>query len=488
MTTLIPQFDLKNGGSTPTGAVNRPINKKLSESVSVLDFGADPTGTNDSTTAIQNAINSLGALGGSLYFPTGTYLVSDVTSSGNCLTVTCPIHIYGDGAFYTSIKPASGVAGTVNTIQFSPNISYAEDLTIVERIFIGNPSTGTRQGQYGIYLNTLASGQNLPKFTVRDCVIGQGGAYGIYHNNNATNNVNGGMYCALFTNNEIKGGIYLNNSGDSIVISNNILSGTGTGVYANLVAGASELSILDNNITTNQSSIIVYSGRRVNILRNNCEHSTTGSNSNAVFDINSVGETLIEGTICGNLISSFGSSDANKGINLNAANGTLIQDNVILRGISGSFTGIYVGSSSVNVRIGGNSYDSGVTTQISDAGTGTMGVVKPITLLNSWVAYSSSYDQPTFSKSIDGYVVLSGAIASGTTTGGTTLFTLPTGFTPPYNGRYSCFSENGSSQVLSNVEIDTNGNVLIESGANTLFSLSGITFRTTNGANAVSPE
>ena len=43
MTTLIPQFDLKNGGSTPTGAINRAINLKLQEFVSVLDFGADST-------------------------------------------------------------------------------------------------------------------------------------------------------------------------------------------------------------------------------------------------------------------------------------------------------------------------------------------------------------------------------------------------------------------------------------------------------------
>ena len=40
MTTLIPKFDLKNGGTTPAGAINRTIYEKLSDFVSVKDFGA----------------------------------------------------------------------------------------------------------------------------------------------------------------------------------------------------------------------------------------------------------------------------------------------------------------------------------------------------------------------------------------------------------------------------------------------------------------
>jgi hypothetical protein len=456
--------------------------------VSVKDFGAVGNGTTDDTAAIQAAINSFTPLGGTLYIPTGVYIISDITNSNNCLTVTCPIHIFGDGPLYTALRPAASVAGTVNSIQFTPNANYAADFTRIEGLFIGNPSTGTRPGQYGIYCNTLATNQYLPKFTIRDCYIGQGGSYGIYHDNDATNNINGGMYCALFDNNIIKGGIYLNNSGDSIVISNNILAGTGTGVYAKLIDGASELSILDNNITTNQSSIIINKGVRVNILRNNCEHTAAGSNSGAVFDINSVSGALVEGTICGNLISSFTSSDAIKGINLSSANGTLIQDNVILRGVAGAFTGISVGASSVNVRIGSNSYNAGVTTKVSDAGTGTMGVVKSLTLLNSWVDYNAAYDPPTCSKSIDGYVTLSGAIKSGTATAGTILCTLPTGFAPPYKGRYTCFSGTSSTATLANVEIDSSGNVSIQTGVNTLFSLSGITFRSTNAADAISPE
>src|SRR5258708_5435400 len=41
----------------------------------VLIYGADPSGVNDSTTAIANAIASM-TNGGTLYFPAGTYTVS----------------------------------------------------------------------------------------------------------------------------------------------------------------------------------------------------------------------------------------------------------------------------------------------------------------------------------------------------------------------------------------------------------------------------
>ena len=88
MTTLIPQFDLKNGDSTPTGAVNRAINLKLSETISVKDFGATGNGTTDDTDSIQNAINYVFSLGGGVvYFPNGIYVCNNVEiKSGVTLT------------------------------------------------------------------------------------------------------------------------------------------------------------------------------------------------------------------------------------------------------------------------------------------------------------------------------------------------------------------------------------------------------------------
>lgn len=52
----------------------------------VLDYGADPTGVADSTSAIQTAINSLRT--GTLFFPKGTYKVTDTINIGTDGTAT----------------------------------------------------------------------------------------------------------------------------------------------------------------------------------------------------------------------------------------------------------------------------------------------------------------------------------------------------------------------------------------------------------------
>ena len=70
-----------------TGAVQRTVESKLKDVVSVLDFGADPTGLADSTDAIQAALDAFPTVEvinngdgttttykrGHLYFPTGSY-------------------------------------------------------------------------------------------------------------------------------------------------------------------------------------------------------------------------------------------------------------------------------------------------------------------------------------------------------------------------------------------------------------------------------
>ncbi len=70
------------------GATPPPATLDLAElgMVSVLDFGADPTGVKDSTQAIRQAVTAASAQRLVTFFPSGTYLVSDTIEMKQVLT------------------------------------------------------------------------------------------------------------------------------------------------------------------------------------------------------------------------------------------------------------------------------------------------------------------------------------------------------------------------------------------------------------------
>jgi hypothetical protein len=76
-----------------TGAVQRTVESKLQDVVSVKDFGAVGDGTSNDTTKVQAAVNAVGA-GGSVYFPKGIYYVTALSNAEN-------IVFRGDGATFT---------------------------------------------------------------------------------------------------------------------------------------------------------------------------------------------------------------------------------------------------------------------------------------------------------------------------------------------------------------------------------------------------
>lgn len=77
-------FKQSNASGLLTGAVGKTVHQKFQELVSVLDFGADPTGVADSAPAVQALVNT----GKSPYFPEGAYLFSSsVNLSGSTAAV-----------------------------------------------------------------------------------------------------------------------------------------------------------------------------------------------------------------------------------------------------------------------------------------------------------------------------------------------------------------------------------------------------------------
>ena len=129
-----------NEGSA--GAVNRSVQDKLQESISVTDFGADPTGTTDSYTAIVAAIAALPSSGGTLIFPHGTYLTN--TDNLNGLSFTGKNNFVIEGREST-IKVVDGGAVTANREVMYFNT--CSDGVIRNLIVDGNRATRTVPGE-----------------------------------------------------------------------------------------------------------------------------------------------------------------------------------------------------------------------------------------------------------------------------------------------------------------------------------------------------
>ena len=91
-----------------TGATARTATAKLTDFVSVYDYGATGLGVADDSTAFQNAVNALGSGGGRVLVPNGSYLIN-----------TAPT--WGTKNIYWDISPQatfSGTAGSATTGTF----------------------------------------------------------------------------------------------------------------------------------------------------------------------------------------------------------------------------------------------------------------------------------------------------------------------------------------------------------------------------------
>lgn len=119
-----------------SGASQRTVLDKLRDVVSVKDFGAVGDGVADDTAAINAAIARAaatvgGAIGATVYFPPGTYLISS--------TITMPnrVGLVGDNNRGTIIKPHSSFAASYmfNAVNGTSSMfgSYLRDMYIDAR-------------------------------------------------------------------------------------------------------------------------------------------------------------------------------------------------------------------------------------------------------------------------------------------------------------------------------------------------------------------
>lgn len=127
----------------------------------VLDYGADPTGSADSTAAILLAV----ADGGSncaIYFPTGTYKVtSEILISND------RVHIYGDGQYATTIM----FAPTANSTLFK----FQQGNTTINQGSVRNLAI---RSDDNVYVKFALHFIDISNYSVSNVAIGGGVAIG----------------------------------------------------------------------------------------------------------------------------------------------------------------------------------------------------------------------------------------------------------------------------------------------------------------------
>ena len=128
-------FRQSDSSGNLTGAVGRTVHQKLQESVSVLDFGADPTGVADSLAAFNAAIASFTdpvhtSRGGTIFVPRGYYSLSGT------LNISKHINLIGDG---DGFAPATTIWAPVTYLSFPINTT---GIRVYSNVDSGNGNSG----------------------------------------------------------------------------------------------------------------------------------------------------------------------------------------------------------------------------------------------------------------------------------------------------------------------------------------------------------
>jgi len=95
------------------------------------------------------------------------------------------------------------------------------------------------------------------------------------------------------------------------------------------------------------------------------------------------------------------------------------------------------------------------------------------TLLNGWVNFGSGFYDVAYYKDNLGIVCLRGFIKNGVATAGTIILNLPVG----YRSLNSIVFCTNSNNAVSTLQLQPNGDLIIQFGSNVSLSLDGISFR-----------
>lgn len=446
--------------------------------LNVLDYGADPTGLVDSTSAIQSALDDANSVDGVVYVPPGTYITGKLNWPGNNITLcgASSAYSYNSSATPKSIlKAKAGATIVLDLVQ----TGLAEDRTgnliqdleidgagialvgincagsnVVERCRVRGCSTA------GVRITNFTNGTRIVR-----CGLNQNNGYGLQIEgvSTTTYSVND---CNISLNTaggvDIQAGVlvYFQNC---VIESNN---GPGLNFYKpNTHTNAFEGFIFDNcwledNASTAPNYVLVmsagtsapdYGVQRVQFRQ--CRF-TASVATRKYMNINVA--KWIEFENC-----QFDNSSQADAITLSS--------NAFY--VSFINSGEATGSSGLTATQIDNAIAQGNLCWWHDVGIHrVVGAGSPAAAFeNSWVNYGAGFTDTRYCFDKDGRVCIEGCVKSGTT--GVAVFTLPVGYRPQTQ---KAFSVGGAAHNL--VYITATGEVQVNIGSASFQPLDGIIF------------
>jgi hypothetical protein len=520
-----------------TGAVATTAQAKMREQISVKDFGAVGNDSNDDTTSIQAAINYANTIGGDVYFPAGTYRITNgltINNSGD-ITARLKASLYGDSSASVLIRGAAGnydmLTITGGTGAGAESHQVIRGLFFVKEDYVGFCIGGDNlaflsledvccyNGEYAFYATDVLSSVfyncifrqakigmraeytnfSYPNaLTLVGCVIGNNQDAGVWIIGGTTFNMFGGS----IESNGIDGvsatkfGALLSNSGVQGSVSGNF-----SGVYFENNKGTADIW-LTNSAQPAAASISGCSFARVddvNYVTNNILVETSGAGVTQSVSVAGCGFKYFNDYVPNSGRKYINAISTSSGVSTVAWSGCVFQsatetptitNEIQLTGGGGGFVTAVTGTApvvssggttpAISMAAASGSVNGYLTSTDWNTFNGKASTAFPgwnsVTFQNSWS--DAGFPSPLCSYYKDAFSVvrLQGGAIRGSNSSAT-IFTLPSGYRPASVMIFPVYGEVSSVATLSIVTIDTSGNVSMLPAGNTV-GLNSITFQT----------
>lgn len=345
--------DLSNATYTApnTGGTLISALTKLSQVVSILDFGGDPTGSSDTGPALTNAINSLLNHSGTIIFPSGIFRFNG--SPTFSLSGTQSVTLVGAGQDATELYFLG--TGGLSFFLASTSIYLGCSAHIRDMTFTTSRPVSTSGSAIQLINNsTMAANPavnaciDVTRVTMRGHEgYTQGGVWGTAINIIGVSNVNI-IGCSVIGHGKVGAGIFISGNAQAIPVVINVTSCVFDGIQSGLVYGdyAQGVTISQSNFTGCQFGVIVSTSHAdEGLLQLTIQASQFGACDNGVY----MGAPVAGTMIIGNL---FLTNTGQYAVNLYQNSGFSFIGNQVLTANSTSGYGITVGTTFSNVPVG----------------------------------------------------------------------------------------------------------------------------------------